>query len=466
MNHRAPVLVTLMFLGSLLAGTSLALEEDGPEWDPPENTEAGDARYRTDVQECLRATEDRSNVHCTALYPQITDPWTVHPLTIQRPPDCLDEMHDPLKPPLADPGWGLARYSFFYMAGFVAYNDRGCEQEASPMPAGWLNRDVLLDTKTPLVGYWHLSAKEPDPSDSTTRFFATDDQEDLETPPCITVRMALETGRDRGEGTVIAEGQTTKTLVTDHIQAAMPEPCDEADGEAHFDNVTRFRVELDEPKKTIPQFDGFILHVQWFYHERGARNNPVDEDRFTPKQWSLHTDHEQPNRIVLPTSESLEIAPLELERDDDHLRVTTDIRSTFGVHDLDPESVRLAIFDEEGSPVETDGLGPSQNQVSATPESINVSTAWQVPESDLPPGNYTARVTAANWQHTYEVQQQDAFTVGPGMEIGLPEDNRTATTEGVGPAFNPMPMFALSFVGFLVAAVVSIGVSRRRDRWR
>lgn len=465
MNPRITLIVGTLLLLSLFVGPSLGSEERLEPWDAPAAFEPGDERHRADVQECLAAAEVDPLIQCTALYPQITDAWTIHPMTIQRPPECLAESPTPgLQPPGAQPTWGLARYSFFYMPGFIQYHESGCERGATPVPAGWLNSDIHLVEDAPLVGYWHLAVEQIEPVELGSIESTLGTSDAPEQLPCVTVRMVLETGRDRGEGSVIAQGQTTKNLITDHVQADQA-PCPDAQGFASFDNVTQFRVALDEPRKAIPQFDSFVLHVQWFFHEPGASKNPADEDYLAPQKWRLHTDHEQPNRVVLPTKQSLQMAPLALESDDTRLHVTTDIRSTFGVHDLDPDAVRLQILDEQGTPVEVDGLEQPAYAVTSTTQAINTTVSWQLMQEALEPGNYTLRVSAANWQHTTIVAQESSFTIGPDQDLVLPEDNRTAAAvQGIGPGFNPMPLFALSLVGFIVAAVMSLGVTRRLQR--
>jgi hypothetical protein len=425
---RNPLLGLLVTSLLLLSGaqTASAWHWDNENEHQAFGAQAGDPRTQEDVQECLDQTAHSRELTCIALYPHLLDNIFSVPANTQRPADCLkDRARGWFAPGVA--GWAHSGLQWYSSPGFVEYSphagDDACEAPRVHPERG-LAKDLRLSTEAPIIGYWHLSA---DQLEITPLGIGSgpEGEPSAGAMPCVSVEMTLQTGRYLGQGDIIAQGTTTKTIVSTPKQLdehPLPpyDPCPGSQGRITAEPTTKFRIDLGRAQQDIPGNEGYLVHVRWYQWD-GERL--PEEGSLQQPGWNIRSGPDHVNRLILPVQRPAAIEELKIVtfRNTTYIQATID--SPLGSYDIDMENLRIGLYNERREQVPLEKLGDPIYRFSIDIDGhlrpVNVTIPWDKHEENLPSGIYTLRVSAPNWQHTHTAS--DEITIHIAKKEGWPE---------------------------------------------
>lgn len=390
---------------------------------------AGDPRVLEDGAPCheaLDATDQaKPDEFCLVLYAHQLDLLNRGYLNTQRPAECAEDLARGFTTaPHVEPYWNFHRKVLSAQSGFTEYTD-GCVGAAQAAGSRDYSEQLRVSDSADILGYWHLSADALEVSNVGVGS-GPEQGPSTGVMPCVTVRMVLETGPHPGAGRVIAEGETTKTILTTPDGEPMPvgvqDLCPGATGEITGEEVTEFEVNLGSVAADLPP-DGFHVEVQWYQHDGG---DPDNENNVVQNDWNMRTGAEHLNRILMPVRQTHHVDQLTTTTNGDGtITVDAKISSVLGRYDVDLENLRLQVIDPQGAPVDLQHVqGPVVNN---TWMHVHGGHLWPLeaqflfdPEKEgFEPEGHSVRVLAANWQHT-TVATHAAVTNGPLQEATTP----------------------------------------------
>lgn len=379
---------------------------------------SGDENVRADGARCFDAIEGRDDVSCTVLYAHPFDLLNLLYINTQRPPDHLGELsRGYANAPGIEALWsGNNEFVLVSSPGFVEYGTHDPPQTSHVRGLGY---DLDLAAEVDIWGHWYMSADfdEYGPlaidriPDGSPHGPGKDPSYGM--MPCLTVRMALAEGRNPG-GTVLAEGQVTKTIVTgmhldDADDPAVPDhTCGTGDEAAvEIDDIIEFEVNMGPAKGPIDAAEGFNILVHWWNHAPGE---PDDQDKVYMHQWNLRSGPEHMPRVAIPVMDAIRIDSMVPEFQDDMLFLQTEIISPWGAYDVDPGNIGVSIFDADGDPVAATHLEGPVLRYSGVhthlTDPVRGVFSWDHQADGVPPGEYTLRVHALNWQWTGDATRE------------------------------------------------------------
>lgn len=406
----------------LLAGPAAAWHWEDETPNEKFETQAGDPRVLEDGAACFEAlnatSEAGQDEHCLVLYAHHRDMLNRGYLNTQRPADCAEDLARGFTTvPHVEPYWSFHRKVLAPQSGFIEYNE-GCAGDARLTGSLEFSEPLRLSDATDIIGYWHLSADALEISIADV----LGDGPSMGVMPCVTVRMVLETGRSPGMGSVIAEGQTTKTILTTPDGAPLPvdldDPCPGATGQISGEEVTEFEVNLGSEAAELSN-EGFHVEVQWYQHDGG---DPDETSNVVQNDWNMRTGADYPNRIVMPVRQTHHVDRLSTTTNaDGTITVDAKISSVLGRYDVDEQNLRLWVTDPHGDVVTLEHVqGPV---IDDSWQAVHGGELWPVEaqfiidpaKEDIDLTGHSVRLLATNWQHTTTARHA-AITDGP-LEI-------------------------------------------------
>lgn len=386
------------------------------------NTHAGDPRTPDDAQECLNETRSMEGVSCVAIYPHLLfNDHGGYPLNAQRPADCAPERAQGTSSPVdVYEYWRFNEARFWSSPGLVQYGEPGddgmCGEDVFMEPHSELSLNLTLAKDINITGYWYLSSDQLEQSGLGIGT-GPEGEPSAGLMPCLTVRMTMETDWWPGEGRVLAQGETTKTLLStpqavgDH-PLGIDDPCPGAEGEITAETVNEFRVDLGQADATIQSHEAYHVHVLWYQWEG---TEPVPVSQVAQGDWSLRAGPEYTNRVILPVQETIRVEEMRLYKDENSTYIQTITNTPLGSYDVDVNNYRLKVFDRDGDEVDLKHLEEPILRYSINHDGlvrpINATYPWDQEAEALEPGEYTIQVQVPNWQHTADAVGQHTFTV-------------------------------------------------------
>jgi hypothetical protein len=290
--------------------------------------------------------------------------------------------------------------------------------------------------------------------------------------PCFTLRMELWTQRFVGQGELLASGETTKTIVStpyggsQEMDLPAPQPLcpngEQPEGEMVAEEVTEIRVDMGNIAREIREHEGFVVGVQWWFHDMGDPS--WSNDKVYHREWNLHTGPDYPNRIVLAVEDSIRVERVQPQLFDGKIYIHSVLNSPWGSYDVDTANLRVQLFDSSGSEVPLSHVGEPILRYSVDHDGhflpVNATFPWDFQQEDLPPGEYSIRVSATNWQHTADAYRERTFNIREDMTVDPGDDEdwegftRTDVEESPG----------LTVVAAILGAVVLTGIVSLRRR--
>jgi hypothetical protein len=407
---------------------------------------SGDENTRDDGAKCFDEIDGRDDLSCVVLYGHPFDLNNIMYINVQRPPSYLEDLSRGLTgaPGVeAVTGRGSNEFTLASSPGFVEY--RGPDVDPGLHPERGLTADVELASDVDIFGYWYLSADFDEfsplgidkiPDNSPVEPGADPSYGIM---PCLTVRMVLQEGRHFGNGEILAEGRTTKTIVTGmHLEGTgnpgIPDhPC--ADGhtaEVDINDVIEFEVNLGKASGAISAAQGFIVFVHWWNHAPGSPNNP---DKVYMHQWNLRSGSEYMPRIVVPLANPIWFeGPVRPQFFDGKLFFRGTINSPWGSYDVDTGNIKVEVFDANGAPVAMNNLEEPILRYSVDHDGhfkpVNAAFPWDFRADNVPPGEYTVRMTAMNWQWTGEASREARIIIHEDISKSQAIDSDGQVTTG------------------------------------
>ncbi len=419
------------------------------------NSLAGDPRVQEDAGRCFNETTGRDDIGCIVFYGQL--PVLGSGLMFantQRLPDCAPgtTYHPSTMNYYMEPH----RLSWTY----TSLHAESCDE----LPTGWwpwLQANVSVSPATGIEAYLYLRGDATQASNP--------DDPALGILPCLTVEMTLYDSSRHDDRREIATGSTTKSVLTLPSGSIDPveDPCPGSTGMIREEAVTEFIVDLDTVASRVPLKAAPYLETVWYQWDgepggvRGGTNG-----------WSVISSPEHQNRFIFPVEDALTVQSLDLvEEEETKIRILA--QSAWGATDVDPENVRVQLFDEEENEVPLSNLGdkmianPLDNQTPGVYYPVNITFPWNHSQEELDPGDYTLRVTVTNWQHTRDASRHLNFTLDEDNNLQVhtldedPSDDETTIT--------PLGQLVLPYVFsglvlLLVALVLSVAWTRR-NHW-
>lgn len=338
-----------------------------------------------------------------------------------------------------DAGEGLNDMYFYSTAGFVEYNVSA--QKPRIHPERGVSYDVKLDTAKDVLAYWYMSVK---PLDLPQAGSPAGGGPEAGAMPRFTVRMEIRTGNAVGgapqDGELIAAGETTLAPEQTVVQGPV-----------------EFVVNLGKPQRDIPGTEGFHVWVRWF-------NADAEATSVTQRDWVLHTGSQYPNRVVLPVLNPLAMYSLRPEPLGEKIAIHAILNSPLGNYDVDPASLELAI----DGPTKRTGAQLALSIVHLTYahnhhyEPMKATWVWDPRAEGAPPGDYTVRVKAWNYQHTAFVEKTAKLTLSADGAATYDDEGQLVNRTSFGgqpDRFAPFPTAALGAVALLAAVAPAL---RRR----
>jgi hypothetical protein len=467
MTSATQIATTVLILMLLSGPTAVAYHWDDEQDNTSFMSHAGDENVQRDGGECFNATRELEGTHCVVLYGHVFGLLNAVPINVQSPADCA--------PDLARGFSGEVhlgeknKIDLYSSPGFVEYSTERCggskDEEPRLHPERGLSSDIRVSEEVPIYGYWYLSADSAEFSPLGIGS-GEDAEPSMGVMPCVSVRMQMWTQRHIGQGTLLAEGTTTKTVVstpqaagdTSASNGLIVDPCPGADGTIDPQQVTEFQVALEPVTElTIPEHEGYVIGVKWYQHDGG---DPADDPNIMQREWNLRTGSQYPNRIVMAVEDSIRIDDMRLVEFGGSLWIVADINTPWGSYDVDTANIRLEFEDADGQPVPIDHLAEPRLDYSVDHDGhydpVNVRYEWDHRNEDLPPGTYTVRLVATNWQHTEDAIAERTFTL---HEQGtLQVDGSIDETDINESAFPPL---VIAMIAMLVPLLRATG--RRRN---
>lgn len=284
--------------------------------------------------------------------------------------------------------------------------------------------------------------------------------------------MALQTGRFWEQGDILAEGSVTKHVVTASALAGqenpgIPEtPCPNQSGDpavVDVGDVIEFEVDLGIASGDIPRLAGFVVRVEWFQY---APSDPDEKDKIYQREWNLHTGPEYIPRVLIPLQNPVSVEKVRPQLFDGKIYVHGVFNSPWGSYDVDHGTIGVEIFDESGAPVDATIDAPILRYSvdhDGHFKPVNATFPWDYQADNLPPGTYTVRMTAQNWQHTGTSMKEGTIILAEDIQKSVATDSEgnslvgdpEAELGGEESPLAPMPMFVL-------VALAALAVLRRR----
>lgn len=415
----ATIVAALLVLGTPVSAYHWEDEQENEQY----MTRAGDESVRADGADCFNATAELDDAHCVVLYGHVFDILNVVPINIQSPASCTPDLARGFS---GEVHTGMKNQMFLRSSpGFVEYEEDKCgvqgQDDPDVHPERGLTSDVTISEDVPVTGFWYLSADSGEFSP-----MGLDEEPSMGVMPCVTVRMQLWTQHYVGLGTLVAEGTTTKTVVStpEALEEALGPTQDQVDdvcpgSEETVDpeQVTEFRVDMEKQDSLlIPDYEGYVIGVQWYQHDGGDPDD--DGNNLMQREWNIHTGSEYPNRIVMAVKDSIRIDRVNVQDFDNKLWIRGSINTPWGSYDVDTKNIRIEVVDEDGNTVidqDSEYVDDMILQYSVNHDGhfkpVNATLPWDYQAQDLPPGEYTARVTVTNWQHTQDAIGEQTFTI-------------------------------------------------------
>lgn len=439
-------------------------------------SEAGDPAYIEDAQDCWDQIGEDGDRHCVVLYGHVFDLLNAVPINIQRPsPNCDSLARGFTSTPPVEPYWSFNRISLFSSPGFVEYNQNDCD---SPRlhPERGLTSDVNVAQDVDILGYWYMSADMFEVNAIGLNTGGQGPLPHMGVLPCLTVRMELHTQRFVGQGELLAAGQTTKTVVSTpygqgiNEELPIPQPPCPSDqdpgGVMNATEVTEFKINLGQISREIREHEGFVVGVQWWFHDMGDPD--WSQDKVYHREWNLHTGPDYPNRIVLAVEDSVRVERVQPQLFDGKIYIHSVLNSPWGSYDVDTQNIRVQVFDENGNEVADHTSAHMADPILRYSvdhdghfKPVNATFPWDFEQEGLEPGDYTIRVTVTNWQHTHDAYREAGFTIRDDLSVeGRGSDGEIYSGDNVDTGEAP----GVGIIAAALAAVVLAGIVSLRRR--
>lgn len=363
-----------------------------------------DPEVLADGAACFESVEAADEVTCSVLYAHITDLLEKPPVTVQAPPADAPDLAAGFTgtPGLEPASWTFSRMDMVPSRAEVHYAD---SQLAKVMRG--LGDSFRLSPQGESVGYWYLSS---DAAEFSPLGLGTGDG-GAGALACLTVEMRLRDGVPESRGMVLAEGKTTRTVVSaemlDNLSLPFDDPCPDSTGPVEAGSVHEFKVPMGPADAVVDRDRQF--HVQVLWYQVDPSGDPDQRDKVVQREWNLRTGPDHRPRVVFPVENPVRVGAMEVKETAEEIAVSAQVTGPWGSWEfVDGERVSLRVHDAEGRPLELDHLkGPIlrytlQNDMD---NPLNVTWTWSPQqESDLPPGPYTYTFEATNLQGTAKAQ--------------------------------------------------------------
>lgn len=266
--------------------------------------------------------------------------------------------------------------------------------------------------------------------------------------PAIGVYSRIETGRFsyNSQATLIAEGDTDQE---DPIGPGRITGCcisrvaPQDDSQSQIYQV-KVPLKITEAGRTIPSIwpktvggpegpPGFTVTTNIYQVKQ--KENPDDgkTNEFTHWDWRLVTGikgaAQLTPRLVFDIEDPLVTKKAELNVFENDLFTRWSYMSPFGTVDIDPLSLRIGVTGPTEVSPDLIRLVILKFSTDHNGHFIPVNATWRFNfrQAGLVDGEYTVRVSAQNWQHTYELVEKIPFTVAGGV----PKTFSSSTSGGV-----------------------------------
>lgn len=210
------------------------------------------------------------------------------------------------------------------------------------------------------------------------------------------IREALE----GGQATLVAEGAT--------------EPAQVINGIPGYENVYEFTVDLGSPQVgLIPKEANFFL-VFSVYNQNG-------DTKWSGHTWRWWSGEFFPPRFTLPVKNAFDVEGVIPQFVHNKLAIMGVINTPWGSYDVDPAATKLTITNAKGQeiePVRMEQLADYSVAHGAHYKPVNVTFVWDYVADGLPPGTYSASISAANHQRTAAAECTGTFTILEGGRAG------------------------------------------------
>ncbi|MBW3584126.1 MAG: hypothetical protein KY455_13630 [Euryarchaeota archaeon] len=420
----------------------------------------GNPLVKEDAEACLADTADDDATTCVVLYGHMFDILADVLVNTQRPPvGTRDLARGFSMTPNVEPYYDLNHLEMYSSPGFVEYQEDASLDPLVIHPERGITSDVRFARDVPVRGYWYMSADWDELS-------GQDPEADTGALACLTVRMVLATGRDYDPENMIAEGTSTKTIVSSSLAADQERkvlaemPCGEdRTAEVMFpQDVTEFAVEMGLPEKDIPADKGFVVLVEWYQYAPG---DPDDQDKVAGQGFNIRSGHHFPNRVVVPIENPVRIDEMRVAPFNGKLYVQAESNSPWGSYDVDPTSIRMRVIDAAGNEVALKHVETPILRYDTTHaghfKPVTATFPWDHKAEGLAPGTYTVEVEVRNWQHTAMASKSLDIEIKP-KEVIVP----TETEEPLGERPVPKEAPAAVFPALLASVAVALLALRRR----
>lgn len=412
-------LMLVVTLGlSLVASSGATPDDTGPgSWTP-------DPQVLADGEECFQTVQDSNDVTCSVLYAHITDLLDKPPVTVQAPPEGAPDLAAGFTgtPGLEPASWTFSRMDMVPSRAEVHYADSRLAQVTRG-----LGDSFRLSPHGEAVGYWYLSS---DAAEFSPLGFGTGEG-GAGALACMTVEMRLRDGVPEARGMVLAEGKTTRSVVSaellDNMSLPLDDPCPDSTGIVEAGAVHEFKVPLGSADAVIDQDRQF--HVQVLWYQVDPSGDPDQRDKVVQREWNLRTGPDHRPRVVIPVENPVNVRDLQVKELGGDVVITAQVTGPWGSWEfVDGQRVSLSILDAQGEALELEHLsGPIMRYTLQThmDNPLNVTWTWSPDdETDLPPGPYTYVFEAGNLQGTAKAQRSvehtpAAVTESPGPLVAL-----------------------------------------------
>jgi hypothetical protein len=165
----------------------------------------------------------------------------------------------------------------------------------------------------------------------------------------------------------------------------------------------------------VPKENDVVVRIQW-YQEEGDERYMLGLGVVVGTSWNVNAGEDYPPTITFPIKNPLDVELVFPRFIHDKLVILSVVNTPWGSYDVDLDSILLEVRDAAGTLVAVDPRYlQSDLEVSVAHSGhfipIDVTYVWDYQLQDLPPGDYTATVKAANFQHSYSTETVARFTI-------------------------------------------------------
>lgn len=189
-------------------------------------------------------------------------------------------------------------------------------------------------------------------------------------------------------------------------------PCETVN---EFNPVLEYTDAFIQAGGVVPKENDIVVRHQWYQETNGERYI-LGIGLVVGTAWNLNGGEDHPANIVFPIKNPLDVELVFPRFIHDKLVILSVLNTPWGSYDIDLDSIKLEVTDSNGQSVDIDPDTIRHDLDVSVAHSghynpIDITWVWDYQDQGLPPGEYTATVSAINFQGSYDTFTEATFEI-------------------------------------------------------